>query len=820
MTMERFETLVELVESLPRFKGIAISYHNGFRTFRYSYPELYTLVRKCASLYRALGLREGARIAIWGPNRPEWAIAYFGAVYAGMVPVPIDIQSTKEAAEAIVRHCDAELLVQSTLRKPFSLGIEAVTLEDMEFAIAGCAPAAAHKAHPNDMAEIVYTSGTTGDPKGVMLTHDNLVANVRGILSHLHISERDSILALLPYSHMFGQTCSLLAPVAAGMRIVMIGSLTARSMFDALGKEQVTIILAVPRIVQGIRAGIEATLRETRAGRLLARLPRALRAFVIRGKFGRSLRFFVSGGAALDAATAEYFKKLGLKVLAGYGLTETSPILTAETEGEASGISAGRAIPGVELKLGSDGEIRAKGRNIFSGYYNDPQRTADVFCDGYFLTGDFGRFEDGRLFINGRKKETIVTSAGVNVYPDDVESVLNEVRGVKESCVVGMPTKEGEEVHAVIIAADTKPDIARIVRMANERLNSSQQIVSASLWGEAEFPKTSTLKIKRGYVRSRIAQSAAQRSNEGAASKLAGIIARVTGVPANSIAPTSRLYGDLKLDSIGRIELASLITQEYFFDFDEDHIDQHTTVADLERIIATRAKAAPRFSFPRWPHWKIMVLARIIGMELVTANISRLFARVRVEGAHHLNDLRGPVIFAANHVSYADHSIIFRSLPLRYRYRIAAPAFAEFFSMPKDTPLIMRLWKRFTYYWGAATMALYPTSELFSSKRALEHTGSLIDQGESILIFPEAERTQTARMLPFRKGTAILVKNLRVPVVPIGHRGLEYVFPRGAAVPRFGRAVVHIGAPIHFGAESIEEITERLEAQVDALRNA
>ena len=435
----------------------------------------------------------------------------------------------------------------------------------------------------------------------------------------------------------------------------------------------------------------------------------------------------------------------------------------------------------MKLRIAQDGEILARGPNIFTEYYKDPERTAETFREGWFLTGDFGELDaGGHLFIKGRKKETIVTPAGVNVYPDDVEPVLNAVHGVKESCVVGIPREDGEE----------------------------------------EFPKTTTLKIKRGQVRESVRE--ARKGHVAAAvapSKLRSLISQVTRVPVEEIAENSRLYADLKLDSIGRIELSSLITQEYFFDFEEDHITETTTVADLERVVASRAKLNSYFNFPGWPHWRIMVVARFLGMELLQANIARFFVRETVRGKENLRGLHGPVIFAVNHVSFGDHAVIFRALPFRYRYMFASPAFAEFFFLDKSRPFWERAWKKFTYFYGAATMALFPTSEVYSSKRALEHTGGIIDNGESILIFPEAERTRTHEMLPFRKGTAILLKNLRVPVVPIGHRGMEYIYPRDAAFPRFGKATVNIGKPITFGKESIEEITARLETEVEKLRH-
>jgi long-chain acyl-CoA synthetase len=824
-------TLVDVIDSFDDRRGTALIYKNGFRTFRYSYPELASLVRKCATFYAERGIKAGDKVAVWGPNRPEWVIAYLGAVYCGAVVVPLDIQMLPEQAAKILKHSEAKLLVGSASRTRFVTDTPTASLEDLEFDLKG-QQAAAHKAAPDDVVEIIYTSGTTGDPKGVLLTHRNIVSNVDAIVSHLRVGERDCMLSLLPLSHMFGQNCGMLAPLSAGLSVIFIAAMTARSMFEALAQERVTIILGVPRILQGIRSGMEAKLIGSVAGRLLTALaarindaPRAVKKtllYPIHAPFGRSFRFFVSGGAALDAASAEFFNRFGFTVLQGYGLTECSPILTAQHEEEAGGIDAGVAIPHVEIRLSQDGEVLARGENIFGGYFKNDAQTAEAFRDGWFLTGDLGELDaTGRLFIRGRKKETVVTPAGVNVYPDDIEPVVNAVAGVKESCIVGVPCEGGEEVHAVIIPEEENADLMQVIRAANEHLNTSQRIRSASLWSEPEFPKTSTMKIKRGQVRQRVTMRASDTA-AGALppSKLRSLIAQATRAPLEHITDTATLYGDLKLDSIGRIELASLITQEYFFDFSEDSITETTTVRDLEGIVAARSTGASRFSYPRWPHRKYMVIARFLGGFINDIAISRFFTRLTTGGKENLAHVRGPVIFAANHVSYGDRGIIVRALPFRYRYMIAAPAFAEFFFMPKDTPLIKRIWKKFSYFFGAATMALFPTSQEGSSMRALQHAGSIIDQGESILIFPEAERTRTSEMLPFTKGTAILAKNLRVPIVPIGHRGLEYVYPRGAAIPKFGRVTVNIGKPILFEKESPDDITERLREEIEKLRKA
>lgn len=515
------QTLVELIETFPRRNKVALVYHNGFRTFRYSYRDVYAAIRRTAAFLEEQGVRSGNKVALWGTNQPEWVFAYFGAVYCGAVIVPIDLQARPEAAEKICEHAGVSLLIKSNSRKTFLTERRTIFLEDLEYEIENMHEKdAVASSHFDDLVELVYTSGTTGEPKGVMLTHANLLANLKSIQEHIELTENDTSLSLLPLSHMFEQMCGLLVPLSRGMTIVYTRAITPASIFRALKREHITIVVVVPRILQSMKLSIAARLSESGIGRFLAaRIPHAdtyselLKSVVfspIRRKFGRSFRMFVCGGAYLDRDTEIFWNRLGLTVLQGYGLTECSPVLAATKEGATKIGAIGKPLSGVEMRLSKDGEIVARGRNIFKGYFRDEEKTNAAFRDGWFLTGDIGEYDaDGDLFIKGRKKDVIVTAAGKNVYPDDIESVLNAISGIKESCVVGVKGALGEEVHAVIVPKGTDVSASAVLAAVNKKLDSSQHVQTVTAWHEAELPKTTTLKVKRALIKAYLEQKEA-----------------------------------------------------------------------------------------------------------------------------------------------------------------------------------------------------------------------------------------------------------------------------------------------------------------------
>lgn len=823
------ETLIDIIESFKERDKTALIHKNGFRTFRYSYADLYSAIRKCASWYQAQGLKPGDSVLLWGPNQPEWVIAFLGAVYADLVVVPADLLSTHDAVEKIAKRAHVSLIVQTKFKKPLALDIPNHTMEYLQYDIENAQTYERTKeVDKTALIELVFTSGTTGNPKGVKLTHENITSNIGALLSVQQLSEHDEALSLLPMSHMLEQTVGLLTPLTIGMSIVYVPAITATNIFRAFDEEHVSVMVCVPRILQSIRRGILAKVAEQGKTETFNRLleqadtmPPWVKRFVfgrIHKRLGKTFRWFATGGAPLDPDTELFWKRIGVKVQQGYGLTECSPILTVTGEDTIVPGSVGRALSNVELRISPKGEVQAKGPNIFSGYFEDEEKTKESFDDGWYKTEDIGLIDEhGQLFLRGRKKDMILTASGKNVYPDDIESVLNEIPGVRESCVVGVPGDGGEEIHGVILLDDTELSVDSVMASANGELDSSQRVYAMSIWHEPEFPKTSTQKIKRNIVREYVQNNTESKTGRVSTySKLQGLLAQVTGKSTDQISAEKKLYGDLGLDSIGRVELLTLISREYNLDLDEEQIGEQTSVGELDALITAGAKTSSAMTYPSWPHRRGLWLVRMLGIELFFLNVNRLFVTLTTSGTENLEGLNGPVMFVANHVGFADHSTIMRALPARFKYHVAAPAKAEFFDGTTGGRL-WRLWTWFAYYGGALFLSAYKMSEFHSIKRGLEHSGFVVDQGQSLIIFPEGRHTTIDGMEPFTKGAALLVQALKIPVVPIGHAGLEKIYSHTVKTPTRGAATLKIGKPMYFTKESVEEITRRLEDEVREL---
>jgi long-chain acyl-CoA synthetase len=367
---------------------------------------------------------------------------------------------------------------------------------------------------PQDVAELVFTSGTTGAPKGVILTHGNLTSNVQMAHQTVWPSPRNRVISLLPLSHMFEQTTGLFTPLHGGASITYISTLRPDVIFATMQARRITNMSCVPQVLQLFRDGIEREVRRQgrerqfkRAHALARRLPLAGRRLLFRAvhqRLGGSFEFFVSGGAYLDPELALWWERVGVKVIQGYGMTEAAPVVASHTINSRDAHSVGPPLTGVEVRIEADGEVLVRGDNVSPGYWEDPAATAEAFVDGWYHTGDLGSLDErGRLHLRGRKKSMIVLANGMNVHPEDVEHALLADARVKDAVVLGITRGQEVEVHAVLLTQ--QPDDAlEIVRAANRRLEAHQQIRGHSIWPDETFPLTPTLKVKRGEVAERL----------------------------------------------------------------------------------------------------------------------------------------------------------------------------------------------------------------------------------------------------------------------------------------------------------------------------
>jgi long-chain acyl-CoA synthetase len=514
---------------------------------------------------------------------------------------------------------------------------------------------------------------------------------------------------------------------------------------------------------------------------------------------------------------------MGIDCLQGYGATEMSPVISFTRPSRNRIGTVGEAIPGVEIRIADDGEVIVRGPNRFIGYWRNPEATAAVIdADGWYHTGDIGELDaDGYLTLRGRKKDMIVLPDGQNVYPDDVEAVLARDGRLRDASVVGYAADgSGSRVHAVLLL-DDPAQAEPIVREANAALAGHQQIRGWSVWPYDDFPRTASLKVKKRFVLDELAQREAPTGDRGdgdaptpatarpQVASVAALAAQVALVPAARAQPDARLESDLGLDSLGRVELLSVIEEELGAFLDDGQVEPDATIAELERMVEAARDARPETGIYGWP---LNPLVRAVGIgiqELLMVPFVGLFYRVAIHGEHHLKGLQGPVIFAPNHHLHSDNAIILTHLPLAWRWRLSVAAAADDIFGNRLRGL------------GAAVIGnAFPLAREGAIRRSLELLGARLDRDFSVLIFPEGELTVGGPMKPFKAGAGLIAVESAIPVVPMKVRikRLSWIDQRGPGTSPRGDVEIVFGEPISFDAGTDATIaTARLEAAVAAL---
>jgi long-chain acyl-CoA synthetase len=521
------QTLVELLaQSADRFGDAPAVSLYGREPWTWSYRELWDQSRRAATYLRNAGVQKGDRIVMWGPNRPEWVAAFFGAMIAGAIVVPLDVRSREDLLVRLEEQTEpVHLFLGEEQEKALTAAHPPITrIEDLQDKLAGLPPAevALGAIAPSDTVELVFTSGTTGNPKGVILTHGNIVANVLAGKTAFPPTLKNHVLSLLPLSHMFEQTTGLFIPLTGGSSVTYISSLRPDVIFNAMQWSHTTNMGCVPQVLALFRDGILREVRKqgkeatfNRLHRIAARLPMGLRRLLFRpvhARMGGHFQYFVSGGARLDPGLARWWEEMGFKVCQGYGMTEAAPVVACHTEARRDPESVGRPLPGVEVRLAQDGEILVRGANVSPGYWRHPELTAEAFDNGWYKTGDLGAWDSkGNLTLRGRKKNMIVLANGLNVYPEDVENILLTDPRVKNVVVLGVPEGDDVEVHAVLLGVPPE-QAAAVVKATNAQLAPHQRIGGFTVWPDEEFPMTPTLKVKRAEVADRLPELRTKQS--------------------------------------------------------------------------------------------------------------------------------------------------------------------------------------------------------------------------------------------------------------------------------------------------------------------
>ena len=823
------ETLVELLErSAIRFGSKpALLFKPGFRYQRWSYADLWEASGQTATLLQQRGLEKGDRALIWGPNCPQWVIAFFGCLRAGVVAVPLDLRTSDDFARLVVDRTRPKIAFVSRLTPSVheDLGLDEIAFEEQGQLIERLPQPAGVVVAPEDLAEVMFTSGTTGDPKGVMLTHKNLMANVESIAQFVPGSESDRLLSILPLSHMFEQMGGLFSALRMGANVTYPTSRQPTVLFRTMKESRVTMMMLVPQALDLFMKGIEREVRRQGKERqwdmlmkVAARSPRWVRRLLftsLHSKFGGSLSFIFAGGAALDHDLGTKWERLGIDVIQGYGATEASPVISSHPASRPRFDSPGLPMPGVEIRIAPDGEVLVKGANITSGYWEAPEKTAAAFEDGWYKTGDQGFFdEDGFLHLKGRKKDMIVLPSGQNVYPEDIEQTLNRHEAVEDSAVVDLPRGADTEVHAALLMVDAAA-ASDAIAWANAQLGEHQQVRGFTVWPEDDFPRTHTLKTKKGVVIDALLATEAgtagadspdvrPTANEGP--NLEGLLAEVSQMKAAEIGPDMTLGTDLNLDSLRRVELLSAIEGDLGVYLDETTISGDTTVAQLAVLLKESAAGPGERHFPTWGmSWWCRPLRGTLQRAVIFPLLRWMYG-LRVLDPHHLSKNGGPVLYAANHTLSLDNVLFIKSLPTAKRKRLAIAASDHMFSNPLQSVIIPALGNGF------------PFSKEGAIRPSLENVGRIIDGGWSVLIYPEGDMTPGGPMKPFLAGTGLLAVESGIPVVPVRLHVRKMGSPQRVPFLRRGDVEIRFGEPLHFsGSTPYLEATAAIERAVRAL---
>ncbi|MBU0719694.1 MAG: AMP-binding protein [Planctomycetes bacterium] len=876
--------------SAQRFPAkFALQTRRANRWVRYTYDEA---LRATGTIMRRLGergLQPGDRLVICGENGPEWGLTYLAAMRAGLTAVPLDPQLPPADVWAAARFVDAKLVCAGTTTVDAIAGTRDSTDTDVVVMAHPFIPppAASRDLMPDPVfvddatvASILFTSGTTVFPKAVQLTHGNFMANAAALLQVHPCYPTDELLSVLPLYHAFEFTGGFIAPLAAGATITYVEHLQGPEIRSVMQATGTTVMLVVPRLIRLFHDAItkqvaSAGMLRRATFRLLGLLSdlsggRAARWLFrpVHNGFGGRLRMFVSGGSRLDPDLFDAFVRLGFPVYEGYGLTETAPVLTVNPPARARGGSVGTALPNVEIEIRNQnlegiGEVWAKGPNVMSGYLNNPQATKEVLAGDWFRTGDLGRMDDdGYLYLTGRSKDLIITAAGKNVYPDEVETRYRELPYVNELCVFGMPTSDGsgDTVHAVVVTdpadhPDTDPStIAREIRLAVESISETlpphQRIAVLHFWSR-ELPKTSTLKAKRSLIRETVVAEerssragnaptvtaageseetlfAAPRSNPAAFSVVCEILAAQSKQPSDAIRPHMHLLLDLGIDSIGRMDVLGAIEARFRMHLSDERAAKIARVSDILGVIADRRPTEKDADdHTRW-HRQPTPTATTAGLNgtlplpfrpirwLMRGSVAAFmntYVRIRVVGRENIPE-EGGFILAPNHSSHLDSPAVVAAIGGKRRVWVAGA---------EDYFFNTRL-KRFVFGKVFDTIAFDREAD---GLRGLRRCGDALSRGDGLLMFPEGTRSLTGELQPFKIGVAVLAIERGTPIVPVHIARTFDLFRKGQRVVRPGTATVTFASPIT--PPSIDEVddphaafralTEQVERVVVALRD-
>jgi long-chain acyl-CoA synthetase len=862
------DQLATLVDDFRRYdREIAVVRHLGNRRKVTTYGEIARLACRFAALLQQRGIGPGDRVMLWAENSAEWIAAFHGCLRRGVVAVPLDAAGTADFAARVCADVRPKLVVgDELLLGQLSSEWPQLTFEDWPSALpaeeAGPVPGLCNET----TLQILFTSGTTGDPKGIVITHGNVLASVGPIedgakpyLRYEKIIHPLRILHTLPLSHVFGQTMGLWVPPIFPAELHFESRLVAPRLIETIHRERISVLAAVPRLMALVKTHLE-TSRPGLAERIAA--SEGIRAWRrwwrfrdIHSAFGFKFWALISGGGALPGPQEQFWNALGFVMIQGYGMTETTALITLNHPFHVARGTIGKPMPGREVKLGPDGEVLVRGPMIAGATWSGGELHARA--DEWMATGDLAEKQPtGELRFVGRKSEVIVTAGGVNIHPEDLEAAIELEPGVAACAVVAMETAAGPEPCAVLAMRGAGDQAAAAIEHANSRLAEFQRLRRWVLWPEPDLPRTSTGKVRRKAVSAWLAGVQAAAATPGASGFgastdwLLALIAHISGETPSGVGDELRLTEDLHLDSLGRVQLAAAIEERLGMVPQSGLLEEVRTLGELRQLVAGEAPdtrpfavaaakdlTAPgesaqepqpepaRYLYPRWPWLRPFQWLRVAYIEAVQRPLVWLLANPRTVVPDSLA-ADAPMLIVANHVTTYDGPLVQYALPGAIRRHLAVAMSGEMledyrhFRYPEPGPRYGHFdpFGPFAYLLITALYNVFPLPRQREFKASFEHAGKAMDRGFNVMVFPEGTRSAEGKLARFRPGIGLLVKQSGAAVLPVAIRGLGELKMRGRGWFRSGTIEVRVGQPIRFSpAETETEITAKLHNEVERL---
>jgi long-chain acyl-CoA synthetase len=857
--------LASLVEDFRRHgKQIAIVRTRGVRRHASTYAEVAQLAGRFSAELARRGIAPGDRVVLWGENSAEWVGAFFGCLLRGVLAVPLDAGGSADfAARILVDVAPRLILVDGSRLTALPTNIPHLSLDDLATSLP------AEPLFPVDPAvtldapfQIIFTSGTTSAPKGIVHTNRNVLASLNPIeremrkyLRYERLVHPLRFLHSLPLSHVFGQFMGLWTPALLAAEVHFETQLEPARLLDRIHLERISVLVAVPRTLELLRShilrifpdltGQLATSKDWPVYKRFVRFRRVHRLM------GWKFWALISGGATLPPDLELFWGRLGYAVVQGYGMTETAALVTLNHPFHVERGTLGKPLSGREVRISSEGEIMVRGDVVSGSTWIDG--AIQPRASEWLATGDLAPQDDsGELRFSGRRGDVIVTAAGLNIYPADLEAALLMQPGVRAAAVVANEGPNGPEPVAVLLADG---DLQQAIEEANRTLADFQQIRRGQRRPEPSFPYTSSGKLLRRAVADWAREQLAATPAHPARSRgdvVLEMIASVTGEPILNANDTARLSEDFHLDSLGRVQLQSLLEQRFGLDLTDEQIAQAKTLGELRTLTGTRARAAapsqlsfatPQVApteiqpvttlpatpaatspasatlahrYPRWPWFAPINALRAAVQEVAIRPLVWLLAAPQVERRFD-HEPQPPLLIIANHVTAYDVPLILYALPPHLRRRVAVAMSGEMlldFHMGRGGPnAFLNALLPVAYWLITVFINVFPLPRLGGFRRSFEHAGRALDRGYSVLIFPEGHRSSEGTLQPFRSGIGLLAQQARGDVLPVALVGLDQVLKTGRRWFRSGRISVRVGESITYDPQSTpDQTTQRLHA--------